>query len=89
MAWRDTARYAAMSDPGHNRWFNYPWVLPPPLKRKRRPAGTGTADFDSNINEIKDNTPQTKAQARATAEQLFSPRGDIQEGRRAAGGGRA
>ena len=77
MARRDTARYAAMSDPKRNRWFSYRWVPPPPLQRKSPSAPTPGRIFESHINDIKDTAPLTKAQARALAERLFSPGGAV------------
>ena len=75
MARRDTAKLAMASDPASNRWFNRAWVLPPPLQRKRRPAGPRTADFVSTLNTEIFTARQTKTQARRAAEQLFSSRG--------------
>jgi hypothetical protein len=75
MSRRNTAHYAAMSDPAHNRWFRCAWVLLPPLERKSPGAPTPRRIFESDINSIKDNAPLAKEQARALAERLFGSGG--------------
>ena len=72
MARRDTARLAAMSDPDRNRWFGYAWVLPPPLNQKRGPAGTGTANFESDLSTENCSAELAKSQARSAAAELFA-----------------
>lgn len=75
MARRDTAKLAMASDPANNRWFSRTWVLPPPLERKSPGAPTPGQIFVSNINNIVDTAPLTKAQAHVLADRLFRLRG--------------
>jgi hypothetical protein len=51
-----------MSDPVENPQFRRSWVLLPPLKRKRRPASTGTANFQGTLSDVANTAPLTKAQ---------------------------
>ena len=72
MARRETARLAAMSDPAQNKWFRCAWVLAPPLNRKRRPAATGTANFERQLSTAMHAAELAKSQEMRAAEALFA-----------------
>ena len=64
-----------MSNPIRDPQFSRGWTYPPPLNRKRRPAGTGTAKFIGKSNTAIDTIEREKAQARRAAEALFGRAG--------------
>jgi hypothetical protein len=77
---RGPAASAATRDPNRNWTFQRGrfWIERPPPKRKRRLAGTRTANFESTINARNHNRVAGEAEARlrtrAVAAALFTRR---------------